>query len=129
MKKLAFVLSIILVSVTLSCKDEDTALLLTSDEMQTILKSDDFQLIDVRTPEEYAVDHIENSQNIDYKSPTFEEDILELDKTKPVIVYCKSGKRSKASSIILLEAGFEKVYDLDGGILEWKNKGHKVIVD
>jgi rhodanese-related sulfurtransferase len=52
-----------------------------------------------------------------------------LDKTKPVILYCKSGKRSKASSIILLEAGFEKVYDLDGGILEWKDKGLNVIVD
>lgn len=128
MKKIVFILGLVLFITTIGCI-EDKAVLITPEEMQTIIKSDYVQLIDVRSPEEYNEGHIENSQNIDYYSDTFSEDILVLDKTKPVILYCKSGKRSKASSIILLEAGFEKVYDLDGGILEWKDKGLNVIVD
>ena len=103
--------------------------MVTPEEMQTILHSEDVQLIDVRTPEEYSDGHIENSQNIDFKSPTFGEDILVLDKSKPVIVYCKSGKRSGNSSKILMKAGFIKVYDLEGGILEWKEKGLEVVQD
>lgn len=129
MKKSAIVLSMVLFLVTLGCLNEDKAVIVTPVEMQNILHSEDVQLIDVRTPEEYSEGHIENSQNIDYKSPTFGEDILVLDKTKPVVVYCKSGKRSGNSSKILMKAGFVKVYDLEGGILEWKEKGLEVVID
>ena len=114
---------------TLSCINEEKAVMVTPEEMQTILHSEDVQLIDVRTPEEYSDGHIENSQNIDFKSPTFGEDILVLDKSKPVVVYCRSGKRSRNSSKILMKAGFAKVYDLEGGILEWKEKGLEVVQD
>lgn len=114
---------------TLSCINEENAVMVTPEEMQTILNSEDVQLIDVRTPEEYSESHIENSRNIDFKSPTFGEDILVLDKSKPVVVYCRSGKRSRNSSKILMKAGFVKVYDLEGGILEWKEKGLEVVQD
>ena len=114
---------------TLSCINEKKAVMVTPEEMQTILNSEDVQLIDVRTPEEYRESHIGNSQNFDYESPTFVDDILVLDKTKPVYLYCKSGNRSGKSSIIFLNAGFEKVYDLEGGITEWKEKGLEVVVD
>lgn len=113
----------------LSCINEENAVMVTPEEMQTILNSEDVQLIDVRTPEEYSESHIENSRNIDFKSPTFGEDILVLDKSKPVVVYCRSGKRSRNSSKILMKAGFVKVYDLEGGILEWKEKGLEVVQD
>lgn len=129
MKNTGFVLSLVLFLATLGCINEEKAVIVTPEEMQTILNSEDVQLIDVRTPEEYSEGHIENSQNIDYKSPTFGEDILVLDKTKPVIVYCKSGKRSGNSSKILMKAGFVKVYDLEGGILEWKEQGLEVVAD
>ena len=114
---------------TLSCINEENTVMVTPEEMQTILNSEDVQLIDVRTPEEYSESHIENSRNIDFKSPTFGEDILVLDKSKPVVVYCRSGKRSRNSSKILMKAGFVKVYDLEGGILEWKEKGLEVVQD
>lgn len=129
MKKSALFLSMFLFLVTLGCINEDKAVMVTPEEMQNILHLEDVQLIDVRTPEEYNEGHIKNSQNIDYKSPTFGEDILVLDKTKPVIVYCKSGKRSGNSSKILKKAGFVIVYDLEGGILEWKEQGHEVVAD
>ena len=114
---------------TFSCINVEKGIIVTSEEMQAILHSEDVQLIDVRTPEEFYEGHIENSQNIDYKSPSFSEDILVLDKAKPVILYCRSGKRSGESSKILKKAGFVTVYDLEGGILKWKEKGLEVIVD
>lgn len=131
MKKLIIFLGVVLSLVTMSCKSDVTegVKLVTPDEMQTILESDDVQLVDVRTPKEYNEGYIENSQNIDYNSPTFDEDISKLDKTKPVILYCKSGKRSAKCSKKLIEAGFEKVYELEGGITEWKYKGLDVIVN
>jgi len=42
-----------------------------------------------------------------------------LDKSKPVYLYCRSGNRSKKSADILIELGFSKVYDLNGGFIEW----------
>jgi rhodanese-related sulfurtransferase len=131
MKKLVIYLGIVLFLVTLSCKNEvqEGVKLVTPEEMQTILELDGVQLVDVRTPEEHKEGYIENSQNIDYNSPTFEEDISKLDKTKPVILYCRSGKRSAKCSEKLIEAGFEKVYELEGGITEWKYKGLEVIVN
>lgn len=93
---------------------------ITVEEMQTILNMDNVQLVDVRTPEEYSTGFIANAQNIDYFSPTFDEDIKKLDKEKPVIVYCKSGRRSTKCSEKLLKAGFVKIYNLEGGITQWQ---------
>jgi len=129
MKNTAIVLSLVLFLATLGCINEEKGIIVTPEEMQTILHSENAQLIDVRTPEEYSEGHIENSQNIDYFSTTFDQDILVLDKTKPVILYCRSGKRSGESSKILKKAGFKTVYDMEGGILNWKEKGLEVIVD
>jgi rhodanese-related sulfurtransferase len=94
--------------------------------MQALLELEDIQLVDLRTPSEYKTGFIEYSQNIDYTSPTFEDDITKLDKSKPVIVYCKSGGRSSRCSKKLKAAGFEKVYDLEGGITEWKFSGNEI---
>lgn len=95
--------------------------LVSAQEMQDILQQEDVQLVDVRSREEHEAEHIANSQNIDFGSPTFEEDVKKLDKSKPVILYCKSGKRSAECAKKLKEAGFEKIYDLDGGISKWKH--------
>ncbi len=130
MKKLAIVLSVVFFISTLSCKKvENEVTKVTIEEMQTIMKSEDVQLIDVRTPEEYQEGYILNAQNIDYNSPTFEEDITKLDKSKPVLLYCKSGNRSGKSSKIFFEAGFKTIYDLEGGITEWIDKGLEVKVE
>lgn len=111
-----------------SCKGQlDTEIdNISVEEMQTLLKNDDIQLVDVRTPEEFTEGFIGYAQNIDYASPTFDEDIKSLDKEKPVILYCHSGRRSAISTRKLLEAGFVKVYNLEGGILEWKKEGLEI---
>ena len=116
-------------AVLTSCKgqhDNSAIKDITTEEMQTLLRMDNVQLVDVRTPEEYSTGFIANAQNIDYFSPTFDEDIKKLDKGKPVIVYCKSGRRSAKCSEKLLKAGFVKIYNLEGGITQWQHEGLKI---
>lgn len=131
MKLAVTVLSIMVSVATFSCKNEspEEVKLVTPEEMQTIIDLEDIQVVDVRTKEEHNEGYIENSQNIDFNSPTFEDDITKLDKSKPVLLYCNSGKRSAKCSKKLIEAGFEKVYELEGGITKWKFKGLDVIVN
>lgn len=126
MKKLHIIFCLFIsVSLSTSCIDnkiDGTEIkLITADEMQSILDLEDVQLVDVRTPEEYDEIRISNSQNIDFSSPTFEDDITKLDKEKPVILYCKGGTRSAKCAQKLKSAGFEKIYDLEGGISKWKH--------
>ena len=121
---------LIFISVS-SCKKESKkgeVQLVTVEEMQSLLELEDIQLVDVRTPEEYKEGFIENFQNIDFLSPTFEEDIVKLDKEKPVILYCRSGGRSASCAQKMLDAGFVKIYDLDGGISKWQHEGLDVKV-
>ncbi|MEW7292573.1 rhodanese-like domain-containing protein [Aquimarina sp. 2304DJ70-9] len=114
----------------LGCKNisEDTTVeLITVEEMDSLLKMEDVLLIDVRTPKEYTEGHIESAVNIDFRDKNFEALIAKVDKSKPVAVYCGRGGRSGKCSAYMKKAGFTKIYDLDGGITEWKFKGKKVI--
>jgi len=97
-----------------------------AEEMQTLLELDDVQLVDVRTAAEHSEGYIAKAQNIDFSSPTFDKDITRLDKEKPVVLYCKSGGRSAKCAQKMKDAGFVKIYDLEGGISKWKHKGFEV---
>ena len=126
MKKLLIIgcvlLAFVVVTGCLDSKIENTEVkLVTAEEMQSILELEDVQLVDVRTEKEFEQEHIVNSQNIDFNSPTFDEDIAKLDKQKPVILYCKGGNRSAKCAKKLKDAGFEKIYDLEGGISKWRH--------
>jgi len=81
------------------------------------------QIIDVRTPEEFESMHIDNAQNINWNGNDFETKAAALDKNQAVFVYCMVGGRSKKASEKLLEMGFTKVYDLQGGIMKWNAGG------
>lgn len=106
----------------IGCKEESQTeiKMISTEEIQSLLEQDDIQLVDVRTLEEYQAGHIMKAQNIDILSPTFDDDIVKLDKSKPVVVYCKSGGRSAKCSKLMKAAGFVKIYDLDGGFEKWK---------
>lgn len=85
------------------------------------------QLVDVRTPSEYSEGHIPDAVNIDWYDRNFlAEATAKLDKSRPVAVYCRSGKRSAAAAAELEALGF-KVANLEGGIISWEN-GHEPIV-
>ena len=100
--------------------------MISPEEMQQISKMEDVQLVDIRTPKEFKTGFIPGSQNINYFSKTFDTDLEKLDKSKPVIVVCRSGKRSAKCSKKMIEAGFIKIYDLKGGLAKWKHEGFEL---
>lgn len=81
------------------------------------------QILDVRTPEEFNYDHIENAENVNWLGDSFVKESEKFDKTKPVFVYCKSGGRSKKATEKLEELGFKNIYELEGGFLKWDAEG------
>lgn len=81
------------------------------------------QLIDVRTPEEFSSEHIQNAKNINWNGDNFAASAEKLDKSKPVFVYCKVGGRSSQAAHKLAEMGFSEIYNLDGGIMKWNAAG------
>lgn len=88
----------------------------------------DIQLIDVRTPEEFDEGHLDKALNINYYDDAFMSDMIsKLDKSKPIYIYCKSGGRSGKASKKLKKQGFTKVYDLEGGIINWNKNNMKVV--
>ena len=88
---------------------------------ETEMSKPNVQLIDVRTPAEYAEGHIANSKNINITGEDFDAQVALLDKSKPVLLYCKSGMRSAKASLRLKELGFENITDLEGGFGTWRN--------
>jgi rhodanese-related sulfurtransferase len=81
----------------------------------------DVQILDVRTPDEYAGGHIKNAMLANWvNKDEFTERVKYLDKTKPVLVYCASGGRSSQASQWLASNGFKQVENLTGGFNQWK---------
>ena len=87
-------------------------------------------LLDVRTPGEVSQGYIEGAQNINISTwEEFKAGVDKLDKTEPVMVYCKVGGRSHKAAVYLVESGFTQVYDIKGGILAWNDAGEPLIKD
>lgn len=127
MKRFAIILSIAF-TFFYSCNEgANTEIeMLSAEEIQEITEMEDVQLVDVRTASEYEKGYIDRAQNIDYNSPNFDKEISKLDKSKPVIVYCQKGGRSAKCAQKLKDAGFVKIYDLEGGLAKWKYKGFQI---
>lgn len=121
MKYFKIIVAVLMLSLW-SCqsqKSENVELLDAKSFSEKIHNKEEVQLVDVRTPEEFKEQHIDNSTNINWNDADFEQQISNLDKSKPVYVYCKSGGRSAKATAKLSEMGFTNVYELDGGILSW----------
>lgn len=117
MRKIVFNL-FVLFSLMVSAQDSETYayVTLSADAFIARLKADpSIQLVDVRTPEEYAEGRIGGAVNIDVRDSCFVSDAVgQLDKSRPVAVYCKGGVRSRNAARQLSSLGF-KVYNLDKG--------------
>lgn len=100
--------------------------LVSPEEMQELQKDKSIQVVDIRSAKAHALESIPNSQNIDFNSPSFDEEVSKLDKNKPVLLYCGSGGTSAKCSAKLKNAGFTKIYELEGGISRWKYEGFEV---
>ena len=78
------------------------------------------QLIDVRTPEEFAAGHVPGAVNIDVKNPNFEEEIQKLDTKKNYFIYCKSGVRAKLATEKMQEKGLKNAKNFKDGMSTYK---------
>ncbi|MHB8637928.1 MAG: molybdopterin-synthase adenylyltransferase MoeB [Fimbriimonadaceae bacterium] len=87
------------------------------DVMEMTRRQEAFTLVDVREPHEYAINRIPGS--ILMPLGQVAERQRELDRSKTTVVQCQSGMRSAKACGILREAGFERVFNLQGGIIEW----------
>lgn len=104
-----------------------TANLISADSLIEMLKSEHGILLDVRTPQEFAEGHLPGAINIDFLNAGFPAALDTLDKKRQYEVYCRSGRRSAESAEMMFKKGFKKVYDLEGGILKWQEKGFEVV--
>lgn len=85
------------------------------------------QLVDVRTPAEFATSHLEGAINIDIYSPDFEKRLAALDKNAPLYLYCRSGGRSGQALTKAKSLGFKKAIHMAGGITAWQGAGKKTV--
>ncbi len=127
------VLLVIGVTLTGGCVRDETATIedITSQEAFTLIQNNqndpDFVIIDVRTPEEFVAEHIENATNIDFYSEAFRDTLNTLDKNKTYLIYCRSGGRSGSALDIMAELNFKKVYNVSGGIIAWNAEGFPTV--
>ncbi|MBN2247060.1 MAG: rhodanese-like domain-containing protein [Coriobacteriia bacterium] len=84
----------------------------------TRLGSEGARIVDVRTAAEFAGAHIEGAENIPLRDlPQAAEG---WDRAEPIVLYCAVGDRSSSAAELLQSMGFERVYDLSGGIAQWE---------
>lgn len=114
-------LILLLLSTVQSCKFKSDNFALQPEKFQEAIHQPDITLVDVRTPEEYAGGHIPGAINISFSSEQFGTLINALPKGKSVYLYCLSGARSASAAAVFGEKGFTRIYDLEGGLLAWRN--------
>lgn len=98
---------------------------LNTNDFKAAMKSDTI-IIDVRTPDEYKSGKIAKAKNINVASFDFMKEAQKLDKSKEILVYCRSGARSARAADMFAKLGFTKVSNLKGGIMAWQSHGEKV---
>lgn len=83
-------------------------------------------VLDVRTPEEFSEGYIPTATNIDIYNDDFDTRVSKLDKSKEIYVYCHAGGRSSDAANILQKKGY-KVFNLEDGFSDWKEKGLPIV--
>lgn len=97
------------------------------EEFATIVAAPGVQIIDVRTPEEYAEGHLAGAVNIPVQGADFSERIARLDPTVTYAVYCRSGNRSKPAVAAMKDAGITTIYELSSGTKGWAAAGQPLV--
>ena len=83
-------------------------------------------IVDVRTPPEYKAGHIEGAINASFIGFKFKKKMKQLDRSRPVYIYCQTAHRSPYASMTLYKLGFTEVYDLEKGFSKWKKAGKPI---
>ena len=84
-------------------------------------------ILDVRTEGEFKQGHIELAKNIDFYAKEFKTKLTKLDKNRPYVLYCRSGRRSAKTLELMKELSFNQVVHLEKGILEWQSQKYPLV--
>lgn len=124
MKKLSFLILVLCASVLAAQAQQPTPKNIVKPDPQALaqIKAGKAYLVDVRTPAEFDGGHLQYSKNIDFNSPDFRAQVAQLDKSKPVYLYCRSGNRSGKAADTLKALGFHSYYNI-GGFEQLKTDG------
>ena len=108
-------------TVCVQAQDNTAGKTVSQNKFQRLLNKKNTILLDVRTEVEYKAGHIPGSLQIDFlKTEDFKKQVAVLDKSKPYLLYCRSGKRSKDAMSVMKEMCFTKLFDLQGGFNSWE---------
>jgi rhodanese-related sulfurtransferase len=95
--------------------------------LKTLLDgSSDLCVIDVREIHEWNEAHIPGILHIPKDTIVNSIEAHAPDKSKPVYLHCRSGMRSLYAAQLLIELGYEEVYNVDGGMMDWEHSGYPV---
>lgn len=87
-------------------------------------------ILDVRTPEEYKLGHIQGALNVNIMDDKFTNEISKLERNQTYIVHCaanaKDGRTDKSLKI-MKNLGFNNLFDMSGGINKWVQEGNPII--
>ncbi|WGH74436.1 rhodanese-like domain-containing protein [Tenacibaculum tangerinum] len=92
-------------------------------------KGNSIVLLDAREPKEFEISHLKNAVCVGYDFFNLENTLQKLpkDKNTKIVVYCSLGIRSEDIAEQLQKAGYTNIFNLYGGIFEWKNQGKTVV--
>ena len=124
MKKILLLMAFVLVGAYVYSQRRSSARFESMDnaEFATLIADTTVQLVDVRTPAEFAAGHIPEAKNIDVRGDNFDREAkAKLSKERPVAVYCRSGARSKTAARRLAAMGY-RVYELNTGFMNWNGQ-------
>ena len=85
-------------------------------------------ILDVRSAQEYQQGHIQGAINISYDLLEANSQLIATHKDKPIIVYCRSGKRAQRAEQILQRKGFTQLIDLKGHMNLWQQRGYPLAI-
>ncbi|MDN5200911.1 rhodanese-like domain-containing protein [Fulvivirgaceae bacterium BMA10] len=110
-----------------SAKAQSIVESVTAKELNGILeKTTDVQILDVRRPTEIVTGKIPGAANIDVAEDEFWNKFKELDKDKVYYVYGNTEGKGTSAARVMKQLGFKYVYNLKGGLKEWKSNGFEL---
>ena len=106
---------------------ESTEINLISDTQFIEIQNTEHILVDVRTIEEYESGHIQDAVNFDFYSESFQKEILSIEKSSSIILYCRTQNRSIKTANYLKENGYKEITVIEGGITSWVKNGNDLV--
>lgn len=122
MKKTAMLLLVMLAG----CAQAEWREIPAQELLQRQASGEKMLVVDVRSSEEFAAGHVPGAINLPHDSLTGSEPVLKDWKQKPVVVYCKSGRRSAIAAEVLEKQGFTQLEHLAGDMQGWQQQGRPV---